>query len=148
MELTYSPVHSVNFYSLLKFSETCLNPILSFFFPTPRFTCVAVCLFQVREFLNKLDELVGKVSYNNDPVKAKKPALQTRTDALLNELLKRFIPLKHSLSCYVAYFLGFCLKCTDVNAFLLLKVPLWLRLSHPCLKVKDLWFCARMSSSL
>ncbi|XP_047438910.1 signal transducer and activator of transcription 2 isoform X2 [Mugil cephalus] len=52
------------------------------------FTCVAVCLFQVREFLSKLDELVGKVSYENDPVKAKKPALQRRTDTLLKELLK------------------------------------------------------------
>ncbi|XP_030584969.1 signal transducer and activator of transcription 1-alpha/beta-like isoform X1 [Archocentrus centrarchus] len=52
------------------------------------FTCVAVCLFQVREFLGKLEELVGKVSYENDPVKAQKPALQKRTDTLLNDLLK------------------------------------------------------------
>ncbi|XP_076613281.1 signal transducer and activator of transcription 2 isoform X1 [Chaetodon auriga] len=52
------------------------------------FTCVAVCLFQVREFLSKLEELVGKVSYANDPVKAQKPALQKRTDSLLKDLLK------------------------------------------------------------
>nr|ANN87793.1 signal transducer and activator of transcription 2 [Oplegnathus fasciatus] len=52
------------------------------------FTCVAVCLFQVREFLGKLEELVGKVSYENDPVKAQKPALQTRADTLLKNLLK------------------------------------------------------------
>ncbi|XP_008408363.1 signal transducer and activator of transcription 2 isoform X1 [Poecilia reticulata] len=52
------------------------------------FTCVAVCLFQVREFLNKLDELVGKMSYENDPIKAQKPALNNRTDALLKDLLK------------------------------------------------------------
>ncbi|XP_053285821.1 signal transducer and activator of transcription 2 isoform X2 [Pleuronectes platessa] len=52
------------------------------------FTCVAVCLFQVREFLSKLEELVGKVSYENDPVKAQKPALQLRADTLLNNLLK------------------------------------------------------------
>ncbi|TKS71617.1 Signal transducer and activator of transcription 1-alpha/beta [Collichthys lucidus] len=52
------------------------------------FTCVAVCLFQVREFLSKLEELVGKLSYANDPVKAQKPALQSRTDTLLEELLK------------------------------------------------------------
>ncbi|XP_069395458.1 signal transducer and activator of transcription 2 isoform X2 [Paralichthys olivaceus] len=52
------------------------------------FTCVAVCLFQVREFLSKLEELVGKVSYENDPVKAQKPALQMRADTLLNNLLK------------------------------------------------------------
>ncbi|KAI9522974.1 hypothetical protein NQZ68_032537 [Dissostichus eleginoides] len=52
------------------------------------FTCVAVCLFQVREFLGKLEELVGKVSYENDPVKAQKPALLSRADTLLKDLLK------------------------------------------------------------
>ena len=56
-----------------------------------RFTCVAVCLFQVREFLGKLDELVGKVSYENDPVKAQNPALKKRADTLLTDLLKRFL---------------------------------------------------------
>lgn len=54
-----------------------------------RFTCLAVCLFQVREFLGKLDELTGKVSYTNDPIKIKKPALQQRTDKLLHDLLER-----------------------------------------------------------
>lgn len=52
------------------------------------FTSVAACLFQVREFLGKLDELVGKVSYDNDPIKLKKPALQQRTDKLLQDLIK------------------------------------------------------------
>uniref|UniRef100_A0A8C4DJ59 Signal transducer and activator of transcription n=1 Tax=Dicentrarchus labrax TaxID=13489 RepID=A0A8C4DJ59_DICLA len=52
------------------------------------FTCVAVSVFQVREFLGKLDELVGKVSYANDPVKTQKPALQKRADTLLKDLLK------------------------------------------------------------
>uniref|UniRef100_A0A7N6BUT0 Signal transducer and activator of transcription n=1 Tax=Anabas testudineus TaxID=64144 RepID=A0A7N6BUT0_ANATE len=47
-----------------------------------------LCLFQVREFLSKLDELVGKVSYDNDPIKAQKPALQRRADTLLKDLLK------------------------------------------------------------
>lgn len=54
-----------------------------------RFTRLAVCLFQVREFLGKLDELTGKVSYPNDPIKIKKPALQQRMDKLLHDLLKR-----------------------------------------------------------
>uniref|UniRef100_A0A668A8T9 Signal transducer and activator of transcription n=1 Tax=Myripristis murdjan TaxID=586833 RepID=A0A668A8T9_9TELE len=52
------------------------------------FTCVAVCLFQVREFLSKLQELMGKLTYPNDPVKAQKPVLQSRVDSLLTELLK------------------------------------------------------------
>lgn len=51
------------------------------------FTCVAACLFQVREFLSKLEELSGKVSYENDPVKTKRPELQQRTDCLLKNLL-------------------------------------------------------------
>jgi len=50
---------------------------------------VAVCLFQVWEFLNKLEELVGKVSYDSDPIKAMKPKLQLRADNLLKDLLKR-----------------------------------------------------------
>ncbi|XP_051933000.1 signal transducer and activator of transcription 2 isoform X2 [Hippocampus zosterae] len=52
------------------------------------FTCVAECLFQVREFLSKLEELVGKISYDDDPVKAQKPFLQRRTGKLLTDLLK------------------------------------------------------------
>uniref|UniRef100_A0AAX7V0Q6 SH2 domain-containing protein n=1 Tax=Astatotilapia calliptera TaxID=8154 RepID=A0AAX7V0Q6_ASTCA len=52
------------------------------------FSCVAVCLFQVWEFLTKLEELVGKVSYENDPVKAQNPTLQKRVDTLLRDLLK------------------------------------------------------------
>lgn len=52
------------------------------------FTGVAVCLFQVREFLSKLDELVEKVTYDNDPVKARKPALLKKAEQLLKELLQ------------------------------------------------------------
>ncbi|XP_071772642.1 signal transducer and activator of transcription 2 isoform X2 [Centroberyx gerrardi] len=52
------------------------------------FTCVAVCLFQVREFLSKLEELMGKMTYQQDPVRAQKPALQNRVDGLLTDLLK------------------------------------------------------------
>lgn len=50
---------------------------------------MAVCLFQVREFLSKLEELVVKLSYANDPVKAQKPALQKRADALLTNFIRR-----------------------------------------------------------
>lgn len=51
------------------------------------FSCVAACLFQVREFLTKLEELSGKVSYTNDPVKTQRPVLQERVDGLLHNLL-------------------------------------------------------------
>ncbi|KAM4613335.1 signal transducer and activator of transcription 2 [Polymixia lowei] len=52
------------------------------------FTCVAVCLFQVRKFLSKLEELMGKLTYQQDPVRSQKPALQNRVDTLLTDLLK------------------------------------------------------------
>lgn len=55
-----------------------------------RFTHLAQSLFQVLDFLSKLDELVGKLSYANDPVKAGNPALKMRAKTLLKDLLKRF----------------------------------------------------------
>lgn len=58
---------------------------------------MAACLFQVREFQGKLDELVGKVSYDNDPIKLKKQALQQRTDKLLHDLIKRSPVFGHAL---------------------------------------------------
>uniref|UniRef100_A0A7N8XKP0 Signal transducer and activator of transcription 2 n=1 Tax=Mastacembelus armatus TaxID=205130 RepID=A0A7N8XKP0_9TELE len=53
------------------------------------FTCAALCLIQVREFLSKLEELVGKVSYDNDPIKGQNPILQRKAETLLKDLLKR-----------------------------------------------------------
>nr|XP_006629507.1 PREDICTED: signal transducer and activator of transcription 1-alpha/beta-like [Lepisosteus oculatus] len=52
------------------------------------FTVEAESLFQLRKLLKKLEELMGKVTYEGDPFKTKKPALQKRGDTLLNELLK------------------------------------------------------------
>uniref|UniRef100_A0A8C4DPP4 Signal transducer and activator of transcription n=1 Tax=Dicentrarchus labrax TaxID=13489 RepID=A0A8C4DPP4_DICLA len=67
------------------------------------FTCVAVSVFQVREFLGKLDELVGKVSYANDPVKTQKPALQKRdTLSYTFLLLVKFPELNHSMKVNVS----------------------------------------------
>lgn len=112
-----------------------------------RFTGVAVCLFQMLEFLKKLDELVGKMTYENDPVKAQKPALQTRTNSLLQTLLKRSELLIQSYLNSI----GFAAVIFDRYSpfsFLQSKVHLLWRLSLPCLKEKALWFCAQMSSSL
>ncbi|XP_028302843.1 signal transducer and activator of transcription 2 isoform X2 [Gouania willdenowi] len=52
------------------------------------FTSVAGSLFHLRDFLTKLDELSGKVSYEEDPVKARKPQLFSRTERLLKYLLQ------------------------------------------------------------
>ncbi|KAM8867373.1 signal transducer and activator of transcription 2 isoform 2-T2 [Synchiropus picturatus] len=52
------------------------------------FTSLAVCLFQVRGFLGKLDELKGKVTYSNDPIVARKPGLLRKTEKLLRAVIK------------------------------------------------------------
>uniref|UniRef100_A0A8C8HVH6 Signal transducer and activator of transcription n=1 Tax=Oncorhynchus tshawytscha TaxID=74940 RepID=A0A8C8HVH6_ONCTS len=62
--------------------STCLDQLEKWF------TTEAECLFQVRKFLKKLEELMGKVTYDQDPVKKQKPALQKRVDSLLTSLLK------------------------------------------------------------
>ncbi|KAG5836249.1 hypothetical protein ANANG_G00252590 [Anguilla anguilla] len=50
--------------------ETCLNQLEIWF------TAVADCLFQLRKFLRKVDELLGKVTYERDPFKTQKPDLE------------------------------------------------------------------------
>ncbi|XP_014022633.1 signal transducer and activator of transcription 1-alpha/beta isoform X3 [Salmo salar] len=62
--------------------STCLDQLEKWF------TTEAESLFQVCKFL-KLEELMGKVTYEHDPLKTQKPALQKRVDSLLNCLLKR-----------------------------------------------------------
>lgn len=109
-----------------------------------RFTCVALCLFQVREFLSKLDELVEKVSYENDPIRAQKPVLQKRTDSLLEELLKRF----HLEKSPKNYFQFFSVSFHFFFFFFNPEVLLWLKINLPCLRVKGLWFSALTSSSV
>lgn len=52
------------------------------------FTSLAEGLFQIREFLQKLEELSGKVSYERDPVLSQKPVLQEQADKILTTLLK------------------------------------------------------------
>lgn len=83
----------------------------------------------MREFLSKLEELMGKVSYENDPVKAQKPALQKKADKLLRDLLKRS-QFKHTVSQTHNVPLQF------PKHFLVIffEVPLWLRISHRCLR--------------
>ncbi|KAL2091036.1 hypothetical protein ACEWY4_013299 [Coilia grayii] len=52
------------------------------------FTSLAEAMFQLREFLQKLEELSGKVSYEKDPVISTKPQLQQQADIILTTLLK------------------------------------------------------------
>ncbi|XP_053492351.1 signal transducer and activator of transcription 2 isoform X2 [Ictalurus furcatus] len=52
------------------------------------FTAVGDRMFQLRKFLQKLEELKDKLSYDEDPIKTQKPELQDQVDALLTTLLK------------------------------------------------------------
>uniref|UniRef100_A0A8C4SHN9 Signal transducer and activator of transcription n=1 Tax=Erpetoichthys calabaricus TaxID=27687 RepID=A0A8C4SHN9_ERPCA len=52
------------------------------------FTVEAECLFHLRRFLKKLEELCGKVTYERDPFKVEQPDLQKQVDHLLTTLLK------------------------------------------------------------
>uniref|UniRef100_A0A673HX79 Signal transducer and activator of transcription n=1 Tax=Sinocyclocheilus rhinocerous TaxID=307959 RepID=A0A673HX79_9TELE len=52
------------------------------------FTQIIECMFQLQKFLQKLDELVGKMTYKNDPIPVRKPPLKIRVDTLLTHLIK------------------------------------------------------------
>ncbi|XP_076870776.1 signal transducer and activator of transcription 2 isoform X2 [Brachyhypopomus gauderio] len=52
------------------------------------FTQLGESAFQLRKFLEKLEELHGKLTYEHDPIKAQKPTLQQQLDMLLIRLLK------------------------------------------------------------
>uniref|UniRef100_A0A8C2L5W6 Signal transducer and activator of transcription n=1 Tax=Cyprinus carpio TaxID=7962 RepID=A0A8C2L5W6_CYPCA len=52
------------------------------------FTQIIECMFQLQKFLQKLDELVGKMTYENDPIPVRKPPLKSRVDTLLTNLIK------------------------------------------------------------
>uniref|UniRef100_A0A673MJL3 Signal transducer and activator of transcription n=1 Tax=Sinocyclocheilus rhinocerous TaxID=307959 RepID=A0A673MJL3_9TELE len=54
------------------------------------FTQIIECMFQLQKFLQKLDELVGKMTYDNDPILVRKPPLKSRVDTLLTHLIKRY----------------------------------------------------------
>lgn len=62
--------------------NTDLEPLEKWFMP------VGDCMFQLRKFLQKLEELQGKLSYEGDPIKDHQPLLQERVYLLITTLLK------------------------------------------------------------
>lgn len=54
-----------------------------------RFTLTAQSLFQIKRQLDKLGELVIKVTYECDPIPLQKPHLEERVKYLLYHLIKR-----------------------------------------------------------
>lgn len=55
-----------------------------------RFTLTAQSLFQIKRQLDKLGELVIKVTYECDPIPLQKPQLEERVKYLLYHLIKRY----------------------------------------------------------
>ncbi|XP_041097800.1 signal transducer and activator of transcription 2 isoform X2 [Polyodon spathula] len=62
--------------------NVCLNRLEQWF------TVNAECLFHLKKILKKLEELCGKLTYEGDPFKMERPALQKRLDQLLTDLLQ------------------------------------------------------------
>ncbi|XP_059426817.1 signal transducer and activator of transcription 2 isoform X2 [Carassius carassius] len=52
------------------------------------FTQIIESMFQLQKFLQKLDELVGKMTYEKDPIPIQKPRLKSRVETLLTNLIK------------------------------------------------------------
>lgn len=69
---------------------TPFGSVFKLFMAFDRFTQIIECMFQLQKFLQKLDELVGKMSYENDPIPERKPHLNKRVDTLLTNLIKRY----------------------------------------------------------
>lgn len=58
--------------------------------PLLRFTLTAQSLFQIKRQLDKLGELVMKVTYECDPIPLQKPHLEERVKYLLYHLIRRY----------------------------------------------------------
>ncbi|XP_069081977.1 signal transducer and activator of transcription 4 [Pleurodeles waltl] len=52
------------------------------------FTLLAESLFQVRRYLEKLDELLNKITYEGDPIPLQKPVLEDRVNFLIFNLFR------------------------------------------------------------
>ncbi|XP_067832544.1 signal transducer and activator of transcription 1-like [Heptranchias perlo] len=62
--------------------DVCLDQLENWF------TASAVCLFQVKRLLKKLEELGIKLTYEKDPFKTQRPALEKQAISLLTCLIK------------------------------------------------------------
>lgn len=66
-----------------------------------RFTLTAQSLFQIKRQLDKLGELVVKVTYECDPIPLQKPQMEERVKYLLYHLIKRYCEQKYSIIQHV-----------------------------------------------
>lgn len=108
-----------------------------------RFTQTVECMFQLLKFFQKLDELGGKMTYENDPIKVKKTPLKEATENLLTRLLKRYT-VTHIQSVFTVVLTLMHVYYSSNVSF---SVHLWWSLSQPCLKVEGPWCYEQISSS-
>ncbi|XP_047669508.1 signal transducer and activator of transcription 2 isoform X2 [Tachysurus fulvidraco] len=80
--------------------DTSLEPLEKWF------TAVGDGMFQLRKFLQKLEELQGKLSYDQDPIKTQKPGLQEQVDTLLTDLLQSAFVVESQPSMPLAHASG------------------------------------------
>lgn len=73
-----------------------------------RFTQVIECMFQLQKFLQKLDELVGKMTYENDPIPAQKNCLKSKVDTLLTQLIKGYTQTRTQQHIHDSLFMHIC----------------------------------------
>ena len=67
-----------------------LHLYLSFFLCLSiRFTLMAQSLFQIKRQLDKLGELILKVTYESDPIPLQKPQMEEQVKFLIYHLIKR-----------------------------------------------------------
>lgn len=57
--------------------------------PLLRFTLTVQSLFQIKRQLDKLGDLVAKVTYESDPIPLQKPQMEERVKYLIYHLIKR-----------------------------------------------------------
>uniref|UniRef100_A0A4W4HKB1 Signal transducer and activator of transcription n=1 Tax=Electrophorus electricus TaxID=8005 RepID=A0A4W4HKB1_ELEEL len=75
--------------------NACLDQLQSWF------TTVAECLQQTRQQLNKLQELVHKFTYKNDPIAVGMSSLQEQALLLFTNLLTRLLVMLPELNCHL-----------------------------------------------
>jgi len=99
--------------------QTPFGSVFKLLLAFDRFTQIIECMFQLQKFLQKLDELVGKMSYENDPIPVLKPPLKSRVDTLLTYLIKRYTQMHthqihYSLFMHVPFNICWCVVSSFV----------------------------------
>ncbi|XP_048474833.1 signal transducer and activator of transcription 3.1-like [Rhincodon typus] len=110
--------------------DVCLDQLENWF------TASALCLFQVKRLLKKLEELGIKLTYDKDPLKTQRPALEKQTVTLLTCLIKSAFVVENQPCMPVQSKMPLVLRTSSqfsVKPRLLVKLP---DLANHIMKVK------------